>query len=596
MDLAAKDYEARRMKGDLVYLKKSQQKAFQNDPVPLTYSADGLIRSGDHLQLAIEHNQGDSKGLGVGRFVLACNVFTETLPGQVKVTAAKANFTVTGDPEPHARDVLVIQKAHSLRSGGGRNAAAALAHTSHVGLSASGRLHTAEDDIIRYGDRVILASNPILTADPSTNTVGLQYLLHSDRFQTKKGKQEVTMTTARGSQTEWAIAAADGDRVAMEGHPVRLSDPIILVHCMSNSALSASPGDYQTTDFGVELDTTCLTHKRAAHVSMNEEGDVSIQNALPPNRWFFVGSNDASAGHDDRTFHALTPDALSEKATRLIARHAGLHGIRSLSLAFSALDQKATGMLPAEIVRAAMVEHGATLTPDEYTLMFAPFIDRKNFIPTMDLLDKLRCNALLSRVRRQAVSDAFDALTAATARKAANPPKPAPPGHGTVNLSSLTPTIVLGATGLPTFGAAKVLYDSKFDPRVREGLLTAVEASNEFSRQWPKHHNSTNEITFEDFASYYEDVAPCVSGGLATDDEFVELVANTWHIPGQGCWKLKKSKKVLVTFHKGTTAEAVVPEAEDIPDDDFEGLSKLLKKQGFGGIARIKVLELIDND
>jgi hypothetical protein len=86
-------------------------------------------------------------------------------------------------------------------------------------------------------------------------------------------------------------------------------------------------------------------------------------------------------------------------------------------------------------------------------------------------------------------------------------------------------------------------------------------------------------------------VAPLLAGG---EGALGELLANTWHLPGQGCWLRKKGLRVLVTFHKGSSTEAVIPEGEGLDAEDQVLLAERLKEMHFGGIARVKVLGLVE--
>lgn len=120
--------------------------------------------------------------------------------------------------------------------------------------------------------------------------------------------------------------------------------------------------------------------------------------------------------------------------------------------------------------------------------------------------------------------------------------------------------------------------------------MTKAEAKADFARQWPSHPRPADVVAFEHFAAYYADVAACVPAGT----DVPELVANAWHVPGAGSWVVKKGKRVLVTFHKGSSTEAVIPAGEDIADDDQAALANALEKMKIGGVARVKVLGLVE--
>jgi hypothetical protein len=98
-------------------------------------------------------------------------------------------------------------------------------------------------------------------------------------------------------------------------------------------------------------------------------------------------------------------------------------------------------------------------------------------------------------------------------------------------------------------------------------------------------------VSAADLLAYYGDIVPLLEGGEAA---LGELLANTWHLPGQGSCLVKKGLRCLVTFHKGSSTEAVIAEGEGIAADDQATLAERLKHMGFGGIARVKVLGLVE--
>jgi hypothetical protein len=198
------------------------------------------------------------------------------------------------------------------------------------------------------------------------------------------------------------------------------------------------------------------------------------------------------------------------------------------------------------------------LSDEEFALLLGPLTDGRGMLRVAALTEAL-CGDSYSAARQDAVHAAYRHLAAA-----------AP----------------------VTVGRLKAAFDAKFDPRVVAGAMTPAEAAAEFVRQWPLHRAPADAVTPEQFEAYYESVAACV----ADDWAFVDMVANVWHVPGSGSWKGKRGKRVLVTFHKGSSTETVIPGGEDIDDADFEGLAAALKHQGFGGIARIKVLGLAEDE
>ena len=84
----------------------------------------------------------------------------------------------------------------------------------------------------------------------------------------------------------------------------------------------------------------------------------------------------------------------------------------------------------------------------------------------------------------------------------------------------------------------RLSHIGKADPRVAAGQMTPAEAASEFARQWPALSRAADALSGDAFASYYADVSAMIPG----DADFVTLVANTWHLPGQGSWRGKMGK------------------------------------------------------
>lgn len=534
--------------------------------VPHTFSADGTIHFGDTIQLAID--------LGSTRHLLADNIFSVVSPGLIRISASSSLAS-------EVRNTFVIEKVPSTRA-----ASAAMGAT--MGLS-------RKDDILRFGDKVYLASNPALTVDPTSKIVGMQYLLQSQRANNvlgsgRKGRQDCTMSTKRSADAEWVVATPTFDRLVADGTPVHAGADIVLLHAMSNQALAAVEGETIPTDFGVELDVHVQSYRRTAHSSMGHTGELPLQAAQPCNIWKIVTAAHPEEAEDTRGFRGLTAESLIERAGTMIGDACGIHGLRSLSLALAALDQRGNGLIPKDATRYALFDHGVLQSEDEFALLLAPF-DVRGFIRPNELLAALRGDNYTSG-RQSYVREAYTAVLASKdarllAKAAAIPPLKSGAGTNVIKTAT-TPSSIRGSVSVSEL---KALFDAKFDIRVRlHGSMSAVEAAAEFERQWPNHGKPGDAVTEDDFLTYYHDV----SAAIPDDFDFVEMVCNVWHVPGRGNWKAKKSKKVLVTFHKGSSTEVVIPECEDIPDDDFEGLTIALKAMGFGGIARVKVLAIFD--
>ena len=535
--MAAKDYEVRRAGGELLYLRKRRELNFLSQTVPHSYHADGLVRFGDSVMLAT------AAGADTEPRFLCSNIFSPTGPGASRVTAGAA-------AQPAARNVHVLMRPPSSAGSAPR------------------------DDVLRFGDRFVLACNPSLVADLATGALGLQHVLHSQMGSnvlgtTRGGKQEVCMRTRQDAEAEWVVLHASGDRLVTDGEPVAAGDEVVLVHKMSNVFLCGSPAHTYPTEFGAELDVHCMTHKGTGVKSAKFSGEVATSRAEAVNRWRFVLADNAAAAVDERGFKPLTGEVLLARARGLVASTAGMHGLRSLALSFAALDAKGTGAVPREAAKYALVEHGVTLGADEFAMMFAPFERPGGLVAGPPLLAAVRGADSFGEARAEAVAAAWAHLQA-QARAA-------------------------GKGAAVPIGLAKASFDAKWDPRVRatpKPLLTAPEALLEFQRQWPLHKAAGDELTARQFEDFYRDVSACVPSGHGV---FEEMVLNTWHVPGRGHWKLPKALRVLVTLHKGSSTEATIPDGEHLDPDDFDALCEALEKRcRIGGVARVKILGLVE--
>jgi len=541
-DLAAKDYEARRSKGELLHLRKARETAFLSQAAPLSFSPDGLVRFGDSVQLAT------GGGGGAAPALLSNHVFSFLAPGHARVTAGPA-------ARAQARNVWV------LRAGGGGFA-------------------PAPDGVLRFGDRVRLECDAALVADTDTGVCGLPLALRSARGNNllgtaRNGKQEVSMTAAPAgdADAEWRVACASGDRLATDGARVRAGAPLALVHVMSNVALATRAGDVYPSDFGAELDVFAATARATGQASASLAGALAPAPFLPANVWRFVGAASAAEGADARGLTPLSPAALLARVRAAVAAAAGLHGFRSLFLSFANLDPRGAGALPAGGLRAALAAHGARLADAEFALLVAPF-------------------AAPAAGAARAAPGAGGGAPAAVARAPFAAALRGPP-LGPAAAASVAEAYALldAAPGGATAGALKARYDGKADPRARAGALSRVEAKAEFARQWPAlGARADAPVSAADFADYYADVGAALPDAAA----LAAVVANAWHVPGRGDWLVKKDKRVLVTFHKGSSTEALIKGGEAIADDDQEALAAALAKMKIGGVARVKVLGLVE--
>jgi hypothetical protein len=136
VEIASRDFEARRSKGELLHLRKAREAAFLSQSAPHSVSRDGLLRYGDAVQVA-------TGGAGDDARVLSNHVFTFLAPGHARVTAGARRA-------PMARNVWTLRAVAPRARGWARAPGVPL------------------DDVVRFGDRLRLEADAALVADAET--------------------------------------------------------------------------------------------------------------------------------------------------------------------------------------------------------------------------------------------------------------------------------------------------------------------------------------------------------------------------------------------------------------------------------------------
>ena len=113
------------------------------------------------------------------------------------------------------------------------------------------------DDIIRYGQKVKLVSNPyafkkdlVLASTPKGTAT----------YSPVSRLQEASMHSKDTYLGQWIIDWLDpNDRLEQQGEPVRASDPVLLRHCQTQHYLASDKVRYAST-FGGENEVSCHSH------------------------------------------------------------------------------------------------------------------------------------------------------------------------------------------------------------------------------------------------------------------------------------------------------------------------------------------------
>lgn len=541
VETESKDYELRKSRGQLASTHKATARLVSLQSVPHSYSADGVLRYGQTVQLSMTTTQEDDSKKD---YYLANNVFD-----RVDFVKNTISVTATEHAPPVARNTFVLVRPFR-KTGRATGALFGFSDESKSDGAGAGS-GSGSEDVVCYGDRVFLATNPSLRVDDRTGMVAAPYLLSSEVSSALTGsgkgkqKQEVMMSLKPSPQCEWKIIAASGDDLATDGLPVKAGDAVSLVHASTNQALGGLGSMMQSTDFGTELDLHAFTYKKPGLVS---EG--RIRPMLPANAWSFVLADDPEAAVDTRGFKPLTPEALIAKVRGIINTR-GQYAIRGLGRSFRIMDDRRDGKLDREDFKWGLYDYGVKLTDEEFDMVLDAF-DRNDDgkIDFTEFLVTLRGE--LNARRLTFIHEAFRRLDK--------------DGSGIVTLSDLV-----------------TVYDTSFHPEVQAGRATHEEVVAEFMSQWEK--DDDGEVTKEDFEEYYKDV----SASIDSDDYFELMMRNAWHISGgEGQMENTSNRRVLVIHTDGS--QEVVEIKDDLGFDataDIAATIARLESQGVKDIGSI---------
>lgn len=131
------------------------------------------------------------------------------------------------------------------------------------------------DDIIRYGQKVKIASNPYIFRKPlymSSTPLGPQVYSPVSRH------QECSMHANETYLGTWVIDSLDpNDRFERQGEPIKANDPILIRHCQTAHYL-ASDTNRHGNDFGGEFEV--MNHSfallnRTQNLELEKKGSIT---------------------------------------------------------------------------------------------------------------------------------------------------------------------------------------------------------------------------------------------------------------------------------------------------------------------------------
>jgi calcyphosin len=539
----SKDFEARRSHGDLLIKRQERIEAIAKQSVPWSHSADGFVHYGDSVMLRIDETD---FGGHVHSHFLACNVWED-------VNRARGTKQASASPDatPVARSVFVIVKRPSA---GTLGATAALAAAASTGRLASGS--ASSSDVLCYGDRFCLSTNPSLRADASSGVVAPPMFLGSDRPNNVLGsgrgsKQEVYLESRPSILTEWKVSPADGNVAKADGTPVPAGEAVVLVHCQTNQPLGASISEPAATSFGPEIMLHAFFHQPLGVV-----GPGKPRPARELNRWHFVYSADPSTAKDTRSFRPLTGAAIMERVREALKAR-GTYGIRALGKAFRILDDRGDGKLDREDFKWGLFDYGVRLSDEEFDLLLDEVDTSGDGMVSFDEF-LVAVRGPLSERRLAVIDEAYDKLDR--------------DGSGTVTLEDLRGS-----------------FNARFDEGVRTGKRTEEQALAEFIGQWDTI-DKDGVITREEFRRYYVDV----SASVDSDAAFETILRKAWRLPGAddaaAAAGLARGKWVEVTLKSGGKKQVFLKGAHTVGDTDHRRIMDALDDAGVYGVATVRAL------
>ena len=138
----------------------------------------------------------------------------------------------------------------------------------------------SDSNVISYGEKILILSHSDLLNEP---LYLFSTLVSPQSYSRFSRNQEVLAVNEKNYYTCWVIEHIDSSiRMAMEGTPVKVTDPFIIRHCSTSRLLASDMVDY-FNDYGHEYEVCCnnfLSRNKYQTLVSEKEGRLRIDTKL----------------------------------------------------------------------------------------------------------------------------------------------------------------------------------------------------------------------------------------------------------------------------------------------------------------------------
>eukprot|EP00347_Sterkiella_histriomuscorum_P021558 403333558 len=449
------DYDQKKNGSQLNFHKTLSTTQQQIKKVPWSHSRDGFLKSGFQVLITNKKTQ--------GYMVADIGTRTASLEESYQCT------TTTQHPGPITRSIFQITKAEKVDIFG-------------------------SDDIIRYGQKIKIQTNPYLFRRSlwlSSQPLGPNVYSPVTR------NQEASLSVTESYNGTWVIDYMDPNyRFEKQGEPVEANAPILIRHCSTSHYLAADLNKIKN-DFGQEYEVcvnSFATKNRSQNLALEKEGkitgDIPSKFQEDQNVFYFITAPSAAYAQPIEELNRFTiDDLIREIKTKIVERSA--NGIRGIAKIFKAMDENGSKTLDVDDFRWGLKDYGITISKEESQQVMQHFDrDGNGSVDFNEFLRALKGD--LNATRKRYIKMAYDKLD-------------------------------VNKDGLVKLDDIAKIYDASKHPDVLQGKKSHDQVFLEFMSQWDTQ-TKDGIVTFEEFCDYYSDV----SASIESDDYFAEMMISAW--------------------------------------------------------------------